>query len=227
MTGPTGVGEFEVVRHPRARRVALRVDPATGRARLTLPRRASLKAALAWAEGQTAWLERQRAARPTTRPFNDGAVIPVDGGELVIRWREEAPRRVTRSGDELIVGGPPEALPRRVAAWLRAEALRVLREDTAFYAARAGVAVTQVAVGDARTRWGSCAAHGAIRYSWRLILAPPAVRRATAAHEVAHRVHMNHGPAFHALVAELYGRDPAPERAWLRANGALLHRYGA
>ena len=32
-------------------------------------------------------------------------------------------------------------------------------------------------VGDAKSRWGSCSVYGAIRYNWRLILAPPAVRR--------------------------------------------------
>jgi predicted metal-dependent hydrolase len=37
---------------------------------------------------------------------------------------------------------------------------------------------------------------------------------------------MNHGPAFHALVAELFGADPAPAREWLRREGAGLHRFG-
>ena len=54
----------------------------------------------------------------------------------------------------------------------------------------------------------------------------PTVRRATVAHEVAHRVHMNHGPAFHALVADLLEDDPTPARAWLRENGARLYRVG-
>src|SRR3546814_3895389 len=63
-------------------------------------------------------------------------------------------------------------------------ALPILSEETAFYAGRAGVIVSQVTVGDPRGRWGSCAASGAIRYSWRLILAPDHVRRATVAHEV-------------------------------------------
>ena len=102
----------------------------------------------------------------------------------------------------------------------------MLTRETGEFAALAGVTVGRVAIGDARGRWGSCAQDGAIRYSWRLILAPAWVRRATVAHEVAHRVHMNHGAAFHALVAALLGADPAPARAWLRANGAALHWVG-
>lgn len=215
-----------VVRHARARRTKLSFDPVTGRARLTLPPRASATRALAWARAQTAWIERQRAHLPEARPFVPGAVLPVDGRSLTIEWRDDAPRLPHVAGDLLLLGGPRDMVERRVTAWLRARALALLQDDTAFYAARAGVGVTGVTIGDARGRWGSCAHHGAIRYSWRLVLAPPAVRRATAAHEVAHRVHMDHSPAFHALVATLYGQDPTPERAWLRRHGAALHWYG-
>ena len=102
----------------------------------------------------------------------------------------------------------------------------MLARETAEVARIAGVAVSKVSVADPKARWGSCASTGAIRYSWRLILAPDFVRRATVAHEVAHRVHMNHAPAFHALVAELLGEDPAPATAWLRQHGAQLHWFG-
>lgn len=215
-----------MVRNPRARRTRLSFDPVTGQARLTLPPRASLSKALAWARAQEAWIAQQRGRLPEPRPFLPGATIPVDGHMLTIEWRAGALRTPAVDGDRLMLGGPIESVPRRVELWLRRRALALLEEDTAFYAARAGVTVSGVTTGDARGRWGSCAHHGAIRYSWRLVLAPPAVRRATAAHEVAHRIHMNHAPAFHALVAELYGRDPADERAWLRANGAALHWFG-
>ncbi|KQT35060.1 metal-dependent hydrolase [Sphingomonas sp. Leaf412] len=219
-------GDFDVVRHPRARRTKLSFDPLTGRARLTLPPRASLDRALLWARAQAAWVERQRAAVPAARPFVPGAILPVDGAMLTIDWREGMPRMPARADDRLVLGGPVETVARRVEAWLKRQALAVLIADTAHYAARAGVTVSTVAIGDPRGRWGSCAHDGAIRYSWRLILAPPEVRRATAAHEVAHRVHMNHSRAFHDLAARLYGADPTLQRQWLRAQGASLHWFG-
>jgi predicted metal-dependent hydrolase len=217
---------LEVVRHPQARRAKLSVDPASGRTRLVLPPRASLKRALAWAETQAEWISQQHRRLPDARPFVPGAILPFDDAALTIEWAETNPRRVARSADLLIVGGPADTIARRVEAWLKREALRLLTDDTAFYAARADVTVARVSVGDPRGRWGSCASSGVIRYSWRLVLAPSAVRRATAAHEVAHRVHMNHSPAFHALVAELYGSDPTPHRAWLKSHGAGLHWFG-
>ncbi|KTT75251.1 M48 family metallopeptidase [Sphingomonas endophytica] len=218
--------DIQVVRHPRARRTRLSFDPVTGRARLTIPARASATKALAWARAQDGWIASQRQRLPVARPFVAGAILPVDGVELTIDWSAERSRLPRIDGDRLLVGGPVEMVPRRIEAWLRRRALALLEMDTAFYADRAGVSVNGVAVGDPRGRWGSCASHGAIRYSWRLVLAPAEVRRATAAHEVAHRVHMDHSPAFHALVARLYGREPTAERAWLRAHGASLHWFG-
>ena len=38
------------------------------------------------------------------------------------------------------------------------------------------------------------------RINWRLVMAPDPVRRSVVAHEVAHLVHFDHSPAFHALL---------------------------
>lgn len=218
--------DLDIVRHPRARRCTLSVDRASGRARLVLPTRAALKPALAWAAGKAGWIAEQRARLPIARPFAPGTQLTVADEALTI-VRDEGPRRaVLRDGDRLLVAGPEETIGRRIEAWLKRQALDLLTRETAEFAALAGVTVSSVAVGDARRRWGSCASTGVIRYSWRLVLAPGWVRRATVAHEVAHRVHMNHGPAFHALVASLLGKDPAPARAWLREHGAALHWFG-
>lgn len=216
----------EIVRNARARRAKLSVDPASGRVRLTLPTRAPVKSALLWAEGQQAWIAAQQARLPPPRPFVPGGTIPFGDALLTIAWSEGGSRRIVRDGDILRCGGPRDGLARRIESWLKREALRVLSAETAEFAARARVGVTRVAIGDPRARWGSCASSGAIRYSWRLILAPDFVRRATVAHEVAHRVHMNHGPEFHALVKRLDEHDPARSSAWLRANGAALHWIG-
>jgi hypothetical protein len=220
------VTDLEIVRHPTARRIRLTLDPASGRAKLVLPRRAALKPALAWAQGKADWLAEQRAHLPQPQPFAPGMTLTVADELLTIGWVPGSSRRVEHGPGTLSLSGPVETLPRRVDAWLKRQALALLTAETAEYATRAGVTVSRVAIGDAKRRWGSCASSGIIRYSWRLILAPGWVRRATVAHEVAHRVHMNHSAAFHALVAELYGADPTPARAWLRSHGAGLHWVG-
>lgn len=216
----------EVVRHRRARRMKLAFDPASGRVRLILPTRAKLAAGMAWVDTHRDWIAAQHAKLPQARPFAIGAVIPIGGRDTELVWRADAPRTPVLSEGRLLIGGSESGFELRVARWLRREALRVLTAETAEYARKAGVQVSGVGVGDTRSRWGSCTAAGAIRYSWRLILAPAEVRRATVAHEVAHRVHMNHSPAFHAVVATIFGSDPSPARRWLKTNGAALHWYG-
>lgn len=218
--------EVEVVRNARARRMRLSVDPASGRVRLTLPPRASLKQAMAWAREQSGWIAAQRDKLPEARPFTPGATLPIEGEEVVIDWSPDRSRTISLIDGRLICGGPIEGLSRRIESWLKRRALAVLSEETAEFAAKAGVSVSRVAVADPKSRWGSCASTGVIRYSWRLILAPAFVRRSTVAHEVAHRVEMNHSPAFHAVFRTLYGADPAPSRAWLRRHGASLHWVG-
>jgi predicted metal-dependent hydrolase len=205
----------------------LRVDRRTGEVVLTVPRRASRRQALAWADGHRDWIEARLAEVVPAVRLVPGASVPLYDRPHLVDWRPERPRTPRLEADRLVVGGPEQGLEARLLRWLRRHALDRLAAETAEFAARAGVKVTRVGVGDPLSRWGSCSATGGIRYSWRLILAPDWVRRATVAHEVAHRVHMNHGADFHRLVEQLLGSDPKPARLWLRRNGPSLHRIGA
>jgi predicted metal-dependent hydrolase len=193
---------------------------------LTVPRRISARRALAWAAGHETWVATTLAAIPRGAPIAPGGSIPFHGRPHRVDWDSGRPRRIEVAGDCLQVGGPLEGLEGRVLRWLKAQALARLEVETRELTVKAGVSVTRVGVGDPSSRWGSCSSSGTIRYSWRLIMAPDFVRRATVAHEVAHLVHMNHGPDFHALVAQLLGEDPAPARKWLRREGAALQRVG-
>lgn len=214
-----------VVQHAQSRRYRLVFDAARGQLRLTVPRRTNVRAALKWASEQQAWLAEQvgKAALPVI--VGPGASVPFRGVDRRIDWTRTAPRAIEIAPDALRVGGPAETVGRRVERWLRAEALRLLDRESRDIAARAGLTVGRVGVGDPRSRWGSCTHDGDLRYSWRLVMAPDHVRRATVAHEVAHLEHMDHGAAFHLLVDELHDGDVAAARQWLRREGRGLHRY--
>jgi predicted metal-dependent hydrolase len=43
------------------------------------------------------------------------------------------------------------------------------------------------------------------------------------AHEVAHLVHFDHSPAFHALLGEIYEADIRIADQWLREHGRGLY----
>jgi predicted metal-dependent hydrolase len=216
---------LRLVRHAAARRYRLVFDAVRGELRLTLPRRASERQALAWAREQQGWIAGQVARGDGPVCVEPGARLPLRGVERTILWDAARPRKVVDDGAALHLGGPRETVGARLGRWLKSEALALLDQESRLLAAAHGIRLTSVSVADPRSRWGSCAADGRLRYSWRLIMAPDHVRRATVAHEVAHRVHMHHGPEFHALVDELNGGSVAAARDWLRTHGRGLHRY--
>jgi len=210
----------------RAKRLRLTFDEAHGRFKLTCPWRTSRKRALAWALDQSDWIAAQLARAQPPEPFVPGASIPIEGSETLIAWTESAPRAPVLVAGELKCGGPEGGVARRVESFLRGHALDTMSREVAEFAVKAGTAARSVSVGDAGTRWGSCSSQGRIRVSWRLILAPPEVRRYVVAHEVAHLVHLHHGPEFKALEARLFGPGVARAKAGLRRAGPRLRRLG-
>jgi hypothetical protein len=91
-----------------------------------------------------------------------------------------------------------------------------------------GIAPTSVRwVTNQSARWGSCSPHsGEIRISHRLREVPEWVLDAVLVHELAHLVHANHSPAFHAL-ADRFPRH-ADANLFLAGYGlGLGHRPSA
>jgi predicted metal-dependent hydrolase len=209
-----------------ARRLRLRFDEHSGTLKLTCPARTSRRSALAWALDQREWIEAQLARTLPPEPFVPGATIPVEGRDRRIAWSETAPRAAVLADDELGCGGPRTGLERRIEAFLKRRAAKTMSAEVAQFSSLIGLRASAVSVGDAATRWGSCSSRGAIRLSWRLILAPPEVRRYVVAHEVAHLKHLNHGSEFKALEAELFGPGVGEAKALLRRLGPRLRRIG-
>ena len=215
------------VRSPRARRVSLRVDTKHRRILLTVPVRMSRDFALRFAYAQGGWIAARLKRLPQPRPFHDGAEVPVFGVPHRIRHRPEARGTVWLEANEIHVAGRPEHLPRRLRDWLTAELRRRIVPLVLAKAERVQRPVARVGLRDGRSRWGSCGPDGGLSFSWRLVFAPPEVLDYLVAHEVAHLVHMNHGPRFWAQARALCEGPMEPPQAWLKANGETLLQYGA
>jgi predicted metal-dependent hydrolase len=217
----------------RARRVSLRLDRAKREVVATAPSIRRLPEAVAFARDRAEWIAEQVAELPQVQPFQPGMTLSVFGEPVVLeqgpgraRWRpatEGQPARICAMGEG-------EGYTRAVILILKRRAEAVLGERTATYAAMLGAQPPKVSVADAKGRWGSCrpgvrGGPAAIRYSWRLALAPYAVADYVAAHESAHLLELNHGPRFWAHVQALVG-DHRRHREWLRAEGVNLHAFG-
>ena len=214
---------IELRRMKRAKRLTLRLAPDGSAVRITLPQWCAAREALAFAHARADWLGKQLAKVPEPcDPLSTGRVL-YRGADLSIAWTAGAARKPRLDGDVLHVGGGEETVTRRIQRWLEAEALRLFEADAADYCAAAALPCTPVRITRARRRWGSCSSEGVLRLNWRLIQAPDPVRRSVVAHEVAHLVHFDHSPSFHALLGQIYDGDIVAANRWLASHGRTLY----
>jgi predicted metal-dependent hydrolase len=223
---------IEVRRHPGARRLTLRVSKTKRAVVVTVPAECRIDEAGRFLKTNIDWVRERLGRVPEPVPFMDGVEIPVRG--KLHRVCFVGPKRggavvstIAQLGalPRLCVSGRAEHGARRLKDWLIAQAHADLDARVAWHARNLGVRPKRIGLRDQTTRWGSCSASGLLSFSWRLILAPPAILDYVAAHEVAHLLEMNHGARFWKLVAKSVPRLDDAKR-WLREEGTDLHRYG-
>ena len=239
---PGGPVDYTLRHSPRARSLRVLIHPERGVV-VTVPAtragRANGERRAAEFLGQReAWLRRhlarhediqaELAARGGAR---DGGAIPYLG-DLHRVWVVPAVSGIRRS-DVVHFAGTWELIVHRIARetkadaaimerWLREQARQAIDEAIARHAPVLAVTPTAVTLRDPRSRWGSASRHGRLSFSWRLILAPPAVLETVVVHELAHLRVFGHGPRFWGLVASI-----VPEhrtwRRWLHDHATGLH----
>lgn len=214
----------------RARRYTLNLGVSGSDPVLTIPAGGSYDGARYFLGRNLGWLESRLSNRPSARPFRPGRVVPVRGVNHRIAHRpsDRGTVRVQKDGRSpvLAIAGDREHLERRLTDWLRRQARSDLETAVFHYAAAVQARPTAIRLRDPKGRWGSCSSRGTLSFSWRLIMAPPVVLDYLAAHEVAHLREMNHSPTFWRLVNRICPSTDEAE-AWLKANGAGLHAFGA
>ena len=226
----SGAGSGPVLRlsvNPRARRLSVRIDARAGEAVVVAPTERGLAQAVAFARTKGVWIAERLAVRPQGRPLEPGQVIALRGRPVRLEATPGAgAARLVEDGAVIRSGGEGEAYARRIENFLKREARQTLLERTDHHLKTLGQKPVKVSIADTKSRWGSCSPHNrTIRYSWRVVMAPPPVIDYLAAHEVAHLVHADHSPAYWAVVERLIG-DHRPWRKWLRDHGGALHAVG-
>lgn len=214
-----------VRRHPRARRIILRVNTAGEGAVVTIPVHAELADGLEMARRQAAWLGRALDDMGQRTLFRDGAKVPYQGDDYTLRHVAGARGTVWIESGEIHVTGQACHMARRLGDWMKNQARAEIAPLAHAKAAQIGQVAARITIRDTRTRWGSCSAKGGLSFSWRLVMAPGQVLDYVVAHEVAHLAHMNHGSLFWQTVDTLCA-DPKAGRDWLSNNGSALHRIG-
>jgi predicted metal-dependent hydrolase len=219
--------EVRVRLNPRARRMIVKVNPATGEVSVTAPSKRGVAHALDFAHGEKEWIAGQLAKAPGPVLMAPGAVIPFRGALHEIREHPaRGPAPVWLEENIIWVSGDAAHAPRRVLDFLKNEGRKAFEVRALEHAKKLNVKPSRITVRDTASRWGSCSSARSLSFSWRLILAPDFVLDYVVAHEVAHLREMNHSPRFWAHVKSLIS-DKGTAQSWLHANGRELQRYTA
>ena len=105
--------------------------------------------------------------------------------------------------------------------WYKEKATEILTEKTNSYAKIIGVSPTSIALGDFKSKWGSCSIEGKISYNWKIIIAPHKILDYVVIHELCHMLEHNHSKEYWRHV-NTYCNDFKERRKWLKLNGRVL-----
>jgi predicted metal-dependent hydrolase len=217
-------GRMLEYRFARRRRRTLGLTIDAGGLKVAAPLRAPWREIEGFLRDKERWILRKlgewaRTPRGIVLRGESGETLPLFGAPYILEVGKGR-RGVERRGDAIVLSVPQRSRPLDVLlAWLKQQALDALRPRAGHYAAQLGLPAPRIALSNARTQWGVCTEHGAIRLSWRLVHLEPALADYVVAHEVAHLVELNHSRRYWALLARLYpGWRGARERLELAAR---------
>jgi predicted metal-dependent hydrolase len=221
---------YTVRRSQRAKYLGLRVTPTHG-LEVVVPLRGRMPEIAALLHERSSWilraLDKVASSRPApATPLGTGTNLPYRGIDhrLIVREHAGRPAIVRHEGMhtiEVLRPGQDTPLIALLTGWYREEARAILTAEVCHWATALGVTYARLTIRDSRSRWGSCSSRGGLNFSWRLVLAPPAVLEYVVIHELAHRRELNHSPRFWAIVAA-HCPDYRLQQRWLREHGARL-----
>ena len=222
-------GEISVqrVRHPRARRIKLSVSERG--VRLTLPMRASLRAADAFLHEHCDWLVTQlprwNVSGVAASFGRNSDTIPLRGETLPLRWAVGRYARVWRDEQGIAIALPAVATDATARRALKEFYLAEARADIGRwlpqYLPTLPRAPTSIRVRPMSSLWGSLSARDALSLDLAMVLGKPAAFEYVLVHELCHLLQRNHSHAFWREV-EARWPDWRAQRDYLHGEGVLL-----
>ncbi len=211
--------------HPRSRSIKIHITR-TGQVKVTTPPRTSKSHIESFLTAQQGWIKKtqQRIKQHTTLSENEADVYIFGKKYLkkITSNQLELPGVIIQEQSVVINAGQTTTTPRQhLERFLKNTATKYIIPRTNQLAQKMKCDFGTITLRQQKTRWGSCSSSGNLNFNWRLVHAPTAVIDYVIIHELAHRKHMNHSPAFWNLVKTF---DPAyaVHKGWLKRHGMAV-----
>lgn len=196
---------IDIRRHPRARRLKLRIRRDAG-VEVVAPPHVPERVIRRFVSSNAGWIDRARASVlaerqcPAVRgPFPERLDLEALNQRIAVNY-DDGPRPRFRWCDanlEVVVAERVAAAARDVLVTaLRHRARERLEPWFRQVADAHGLAFERVTWRNQKSRWGSCSSRGNISLNVRLLFLPPELVHYVFVHELAHLRHPDHSPRF-------------------------------
>ena len=203
------IGEVQFVPSATAKHIRISLKPFGG-IRVTVPKRASIRTAMAFVETKTEWIlqAQSRIAAHESRHtvFTPDSDFSTQNRRLQLLPWKSSQFRAQLTKDSLKIFYPPETdfrseqtqetIREYIIRTLRKEAKDYLPQRTEQLAAIHGFTYRGVTVKNVTSRWGSCSATNHINLNIHLVRLPQHLSDYVILHELTHTVHKNHSASF-------------------------------
>ena len=220
--------DYRLVRRSRQKHINIRVSH-SGEIIISAPMRTgvdkinqAVRQKARWVESHVLQIREQRAG------IDELSAFPIDGKIFHVKATLEAQKRnrVIIDPENMLITAITAGKSREIRidaikrALIRLASSR-LKPEVQTIAQQVDVSVARIYLRNQKTRWGSSSAKGNLSLNWRLVMTPPAVRQYLIYHELAHQLHMNHSPAFWAVL-EQWCPEYSGSDKWLKKHSYLL-----
>ncbi len=224
---------YAIKRHPRTKRVKLKISAKKG-LELLLPPNFSLKNIPAILAEHEKWIKKQLLELATQdHPESDTLPDEISLQALNQVWSIEYVasniplRLISRPHQHLAMMGKiqdTKICKKLLGMWVKKMAQHYLPIKLKELSLKMNLSYQKVSVRGQQTRWGSCSRDKTISLNYKLLFLPPHLMEHILIHELCHLVQLNHSEKFWRLVAKF---DPnwQEHRQLLRTMNQLVPRW--
>lgn len=219
-----GIDNF--IRSPNRRTLSISISR-EAKVSVRAPMNMPMDAVCRFVHDKKSWIEAkknailQRNASSVPKEFVEGEDFLFKGQPYQLQFEADAAIPIVFDKAFIISERYRHKARQMLVGWYEMKAEQIIGERVKVYAEAFLIDYSKVKVVDSRSQWGSCTIDGNLSFCWRLVMCPTRIIDYVVAHELAHRRHMNHSPAFWALVAKMRP-DYKEQQQWLKDNSPLL-----